>query len=186
MSQPYNFGDQGNEWNSSNSQPASNPFNSASYPPAHGTSGVSGADVPYATPEIAPQYQSPSGAYPSNSAFADMQSTPSSFMHQQPFHSAMVPMQPGYAVPVVQKSWVVTLVLAFFLGGWGAHNFYLGNNGRAFAQLALTVLGILTSILLVGIFLLMIVGVWVFVEIIMTLTGAGGYDTDARGVPLLR
>jgi TM2 domain-containing membrane protein YozV len=45
-------------------------------------------------------------------------------------------MYPGYpAPPPSTKKKVVAALLAFFLGGTGAHNFYIGNKGRAIAQL---------------------------------------------------
>src|SRR5690625_7628492 len=48
-----------------------------------------------------------------------------------------------YATP--PKSWIATLLLAFFLGTLGAHNFYLGYKGRAIAQLSLSVIGWFTA-----------------------------------------
>ncbi|WKD61097.1 TM2 domain protein [Corynebacterium ciconiae DSM 44920] len=86
--------------------------------------------------------------------------------------------------PVQQKSKVLAAVLAFFLGTFGVHNFYLGRNGRGAAQLCCTLFGYVGLILLVGAFVLIAVGVWAFVEFIMILVGAGGYDRDANGVPL--
>src|SRR5699024_4698871 len=49
---------------------------------------------------------------------------------------------PAYGmVPANSKSWVGTALLAFFLGHFGAHNFYLGYRNRAIAQLSMTVIG---------------------------------------------
>ncbi|MEY8565264.1 TM2 domain-containing protein [Corynebacterium sp.] len=47
---------------------------------------------------------------------------------------------PGHpAPPLSRKKKVVAALLAFFVGGTGAHNFYIGNKGRAIAQLVLLV-----------------------------------------------
>lgn len=47
---------------------------------------------------------------------------------------------PGYAGPPPSpKSKVAAAVLAFFLGGFGVHNFYIGNKGRAIAQVVVNV-----------------------------------------------
>jgi TM2 domain-containing membrane protein YozV len=47
---------------------------------------------------------------------------------------------PGYpAPPVSRKKKVVAALLAFFVGGTGAHNFYIGTTGRAVSQLIVLV-----------------------------------------------
>lgn len=91
---------------------------------------------------------------------------------------------PQYSQPVAQKSWLVAVLLAFFLGTLGVHNFYLGNTTRGVAQLSLTVLGWVTSIILIGFGFLAIVGLWVFIDFILLLLRAGSMSTDSRGVPL--
>ncbi|QGU01898.1 TM2 domain protein [Corynebacterium kalinowskii] len=97
--------------------------------------------------------------------------------------------QPQYAVPMVQqqpKQMIVAALLAFFLGGWGAHNFYLGNTNRAVMQLIGTILGLFTAWLIIGFFILMAIGIWVLVEFVMILAGSSPYDRDANGVPLTK
>ncbi|KRA42224.1 TM2 domain-containing protein [Devosia sp. Root635] len=63
-----------------------------------------------------------------------------------------------------KKSGVVAYLLWFFLGGFGAHRFYLGSTGPAIAQLVITLLSIVLSIVFVGIFGFIIVGIWVLVD----------------------
>ena len=57
-----------------------------------------------------------------------------------------------------QKSTGVAYLLWFFLGGVGAHRFYLGKTRTAVAQLIITVIGFFT------IFPLIITGIWVLVD----------------------
>ena len=110
------------------------------------------------------------------------------------------PMQPMQAygangLPRSPKSKVAAALLAFFLGWTGAHNFYLGHSGRAVIQLLLCTGGwffglILTMTLIlsfIGIPLLLAtaaVSIWIFIEFIMILVGANGYDRDSDGYPL--
>lgn len=63
-----------------------------------------------------------------------------------------------------RKSTGVAYLLWLFLGGFGAHRFYLGQTGTAAAQLVLWVLGWATLIVGVGLVLLAIVGIWVLVD----------------------
>ena len=73
------------------------------------------------------------------------------------------------------KNKVVAGLLAIFLGGFGVHNFYLGYNGRAIAQLLITVLSCCT--------LSFISSLWGFAEGILILSG--NIDTDASGNKLV-
>ena len=74
------------------------------------------------------------------------------------------------------KSKVTAALLAFFLGGLGVHNFYLGYAGRGIAQLLIMVF---TGWLIIPAF---IVGIWAFIEFILILTGS---LKDAQGRPLV-
>ncbi len=106
-------------------------------------------------------------------------------------HQHATPHQPPHGRQYVtparvygQKSQVVAALLAFFLGTWGAHNFYLGYTRRGVAQLATTVVGWTTLIFLIGGVFLAVVGVWAFIEFILILLRSGSMGVDARGVPL--
>ncbi len=66
-----------------------------------------------------------------------------------------------------QKSWMVALLLCFFLGGLGAHRFYVGKTGTAVVQL-LTLGGC---------------GIWALIDLIMIIIGK---FKDAQGGDLQR
>ncbi len=85
---------------------------------------------------------------------------------EQPMQAMQQPMQ---AAP---KQKIVAFLLAFFLGGLGIHNFYLGKTGQGVAQLILTitVIGSLISI------------PWAFIQAILIIMGS---TTDADGNPLV-
>ena len=72
------------------------------------------------------------------------------------------------------KQWIVALLLAFFVGIFGIHNFYLGYTTKGIIQLilSLTVIGMLVT------------GIWAFVEFIMIIMRYGAYGCDAQGRPL--
>ena len=77
-------------------------------------------------------------------------------------------------VVVQPKSKMAAGLLGIFLGYFGVHNFYLGYNGKAIAQLLITVLSC---------FILAPVSwIWGLVEGICILTGS--INVDAEGNPL--
>ena len=89
--------------------------------------------------------------------------------------------QPGYAQPVygqpvvgAPKQWIVALLLAFFLGPLGIHNFYLGYTTKGIIQLVI-------SLTAVG---LIVTGIWAFIDFIMLIMRSGSYACDAQGQPL--
>lgn len=69
-----------------------------------------------------------------------------------------------------QKSKIAAGLLGIFLGGWGIHNFYLGNTTRGIIQIIVTICTCGMGAL------------WGLIEGIMIL--AGSISTDAKGVPL--
>lgn len=73
-----------------------------------------------------------------------------------------------------QKSKIAAGLLGIFLGSLGVHNFYLGNIGKAVAQLLISVLscGALS----------LVSGIWGLIEGIMILTGS--INVDGKGQPL--
>lgn len=98
-------------------------------------------------------------------------------MQQQPFQPMGQPMpmgqqpMPGSVPPgVEQKSKMAAGLLGIFLGGWGIHNFYLGNTSRAVIQIIVTLVTCGAGAL------------WGLIEGIMILCGS--IKTDANGVPL--
>lgn len=123
-----------------------------------------------------------------------IQNTPNPFQQQQQFQQPPVPqpqqfqhmpMQAQQYAPV-QKSMLAAALLAFFLGGLGVHNFYLGYSSRGVTQLVLTLIGVFTSWLLIGFLFIFVVGIWAFIEFILILVGNSPYDRDSQGVPLKR
>lgn len=63
-----------------------------------------------------------------------------------------------------RKSAGIAYLLWFFLGGFGGHRFYAGRIGSAVVILSLTLIGIVTSIIGIGLIPLAIVGVWVLID----------------------
>ncbi|MEV0811026.1 TM2 domain-containing protein [Micromonospora sp. NPDC050200] len=66
-----------------------------------------------------------------------------------------------------QKSWVVALLLCFFVGVLGVHRFYVGKVGTGILQL-ITVGGL---------------GIWTFIDFILILVGS---FRDKQGQPLAK
>ena len=69
-------------------------------------------------------------------------------------------------------------ILGILLGGFGVHNFYLGNTGKAIAQLLMTVLSL-------GL-LAWASAIWGFIEGVLILVSEPGtqWHQDARGFEL--
>ena len=90
------------------------------------------------------------------------------------FAAAPTPAAPA-AAPAGSKSKMAAGLLAIFLGAYGVHNFYLGNTGKAVAQLLISLLSCFM--------LAPVSGIWALVEGIMILSGS--ITTDGKGNPLV-
>lgn len=83
---------------------------------------------------------------------------------------------------VSPKSRLATSLLAWFLGQFGAHRFYLGKTGTAVTMLILTLLGWATIwVHFVGSIFLISVGIWALVDFIFAVAGA---MKDNQGRPI--
>ena len=69
---------------------------------------------------------------------------------------------------VGRKQQIIYVLLAFFLGAFGIHNFYAGYKGTATAQLLITLLLFWLIIPLIA------VGIWVLIEMICVTKDAQG------------
>ena len=93
-------------------------------------------------------------------------------------------MNNGYYCEDNRKDAFVAGVFALFFGVYGIHNFYLGNNKKAWWQLGLTLGGMLTSCIFIGFALIIAASVWSIIDAISLFTGS--ITTDANGIPLKR
>lgn len=75
----------------------------------------------------------------------------------------------GVGVNPKSRTRIAYILLGIFLGGLGIHNFYAGYNGKAVAQLLIT---LLTGWLIVP---LIVVWIWVIVELVTVTKDAQGY-----------
>lgn len=139
------------------------------------------AQQPYDQPNAQQQYTQPQYAQPN----AQQQYGQPQY-GQQPYNpqygQQYAQPQYGQTMPVgqAQKSKLAAGLLGIFLGSLGVHNFYLGNTGKAVAQLLLTLIG---WIIIVG---PIISGIWALVEAILILCSSYGspWHRDAHGVEL--
>lgn len=154
--------------------------------PAYGTAPVYTQPAQPATP-AAPAYD-PNNAYAQpdyNQANYGQQGYAAPSYNQSAYTQPAYAQQPAYGQPVApagyaQKSKLAAGLLGIFLGCFGVHNFYLGNTGKAVAQLLLTVIG---WILIIG---PAVAGIWGLVEGILILCSHYGsqWHRDAQGVEL--
>ncbi len=70
------------------------------------------------------------------------------------------------------KSRLATVLLALFLGTFGAHRFYIGKTGTAIVMLILSILYLVTvrfwGIMIIS---LAVVGLWAFIDFIFAVSG---------------
>jgi TM2 domain-containing membrane protein YozV len=69
------------------------------------------------------------------------------------------------------KSRLATTLLAWFLGIFGAHRFYIGKTETAVVMLVLGIAGLATVWVFAGIPILIAVEIWAFVDFIFAVTG---------------
>lgn len=69
----------------------------------------------------------------------------------------------------------VAYLLWIFLGGFGAHRFYLGKVGSGVAQLILIMGGLLLSTILIGIPMVIAGGIWLLIDLFL-ITGIISQD----------
>ncbi|WP_091950306.1 TM2 domain-containing protein [Phyllobacterium sp. YR620] len=65
------------------------------------------------------------------------------------------------------KSMFAAYLLWFFLGGFGIHRFYLGRGGSGALMCFMCIAGIVTYLVVIGIFLLIFVGIWWLIDIFL-------------------
>lgn len=69
-----------------------------------------------------------------------------------------------------QKSRLAAGLLGILFGMFGVHNFYLGFTSRATLQLVITIVGLLLSVVVIGIFAVLAMAIWGFIEGVQILT----------------
>lgn len=161
------------------------PVEVAAEPVAEATEPVAEAEAPSVAEPVQPQEQAPAtpeqpsfNPYEQPSYYApEQQQQPYYVPAGQPMYYAPAPTQkpePSTSYPEgykIKKKYVAIL-LAFFLGPLGIHNFYLGRSGRAIAQLLLSTVGCLA---LVG---PIVSAVWAVVEMVLLLVDSDTADAE--------
>ncbi len=89
---------------------------------------------------------------------------------------APTPAAPAQEQKSKMAAGLMGILLGFFVGGLGIHNFYLGYTKKAVAQLLICILG---ACLVFG---PLVSGIWCIVDGIRILTGS--INVDGNGVPL--
>lgn len=120
-------------------------------------------------------YQQPQ-AYRQPQAFQEQEyqlpgfhQSPYARQEMQQYQQQLPAQQQMFASP--PKTRVAYILLAFFLGGLGIHNFYAGYTGKGVAQLLLTIFLWWTIVVPIGVW------IWIIVEMCTV-------DRDAYGNPL--
>jgi len=78
---------------------------------------------------------------------------------------------PIAAAGISPKSRLATSLLAYFLGYFGAHRFYIGKTGTATVMLVLGIVGIPLCFVLVGIPIVIGVAVWQLIDFVFAVAG---------------
>lgn len=148
------------------SQPNTSPYGDQQY----GDQQYGNTGAPY-TPPPQQQYGAPS---PYGQAPAQPYGQGPQYFGGYPGADAMAPFgrDPYTGEPLSDKSKVAAGLLQIFLGGFGVGRFYLGDNNTGAMMLGLTILGWLTSWLIIGLFIVFGVSIWALVDGIMILNGS--------------
>jgi len=94
----------------------------------------------------------------------------------------MIIIEEGKTEGISPKSRLAVVLLAWFLGTFGLHRFYIGKVGTGLVILILGILGWVTTwILGLGFIFLTVAGIWVFIDFVMALFGA---MKDKDGEPI--
>jgi TM2 domain-containing membrane protein YozV len=93
-------------------------------------------------------------------------------VYQQPPPSPFAaPQFPPAEAVISPKSRTTAGLLWFFLGWAGAHRYYMGKIGTGILMLLLFIAGMATYFIGVGIFVLSALSLWLFIDLILILTG---------------
>lgn len=167
-------------------EPVADPFADLPEPPK-------APEPPKETPPqqpIPPQYSQPQYTQPQYTA-PQQTGAP---QYQQPYYQGQP--QPPYQQPAKvyynvapagypQKSRLAAGLLAVTFGMFGVHNFYLGFRSRATIQLVVSIVGLLLSIIFIGVFAVLGMEIWAFIEGVQILTANNPERLyDANGVIL--
>lgn len=125
------------------------------------------------------QPQPPPHATPHAQPYFPPASQPQPYSQHQPMPYYQYGVSPHYGVS--PKSKVVGVLLAFFLGTLGLHDFYMGRPGRGVAKIGLL---LFSAIPLIGFLTGVPLGIWVLVDLVSIIGGFGTYRTDGQGRPL--
>lgn len=167
--------------------PAANPYEQNTNPYAQ-PNAYAQPQQQYTQPQYAqPQYAQPQPAAGQPNAYGQQPYTGQQTYGQQPYGQQQYAQpgnpytQPQYGAGYSNKSKMAAGLLGIFLGAFGVHNFYLGNTGKAVAQLLLTLVGWI----LLGLGPLA-AAIWGLVEGILILTSRYGspWHKDADGLEL--
>ncbi|WP_242964906.1 TM2 domain-containing protein [Scatolibacter rhodanostii] len=82
-----------------------------------------------------------------------------------------------------KKSKLAAALLAFTVGVFGVHNFYLGFSNKAVIQLVLALVGLMSNIFTLFIPTLVVL-VWSFIEGVQIISNNEQYRYDANGIEL--
>lgn len=154
----------------------------AAYPQAGPVYGAPGTGPGY-PPGFAPQGLTPSPGFSSPTATQQFAAVPG-YGYAAPDPDAPFGRDPITGEPLSDKSKVAAgllQILLGFVGVCGVGRLYIGSTGIGLAQMLLFWLGVLTTILLVGILIVPAVWLWALVDGILMLAGN---TRDARGLRL--